>query len=117
MVFVDTSAWFALFVPTDPDHDRVLRWQTAQSERPITTDFCVDETLTLLLARGESRRAVGAGRWLIEGNRTELLPGCISEGDTLEDARENIREAIALYLEPAEEPHVPHGGYVEEIAV
>ncbi|NLX96495.1 MAG: type II toxin-antitoxin system HicB family antitoxin, partial [Rhodopirellula sp.] len=31
------------------------------------------------------------------------LPGCISEGNTLDEARENIREAIALYLESAEE--------------
>ncbi|UUX92213.1 type II toxin-antitoxin system HicB family antitoxin [Methanoplanus endosymbiosus] len=28
------------------------------------------------------------------------LPGCISEGDTREEALKNIREAIALYLEP-----------------
>ena len=28
------------------------------------------------------------------------LPGCISEGDTREEALENIREAIELYLEP-----------------
>ncbi|MEO8970964.1 MAG: type II toxin-antitoxin system HicB family antitoxin [Ktedonobacteraceae bacterium] len=27
------------------------------------------------------------------------LPGCISEGETVEDAVENIREAIELYLE------------------
>lgn len=27
------------------------------------------------------------------------LPGCISEGDTKEEALENIREAIDLYLE------------------
>ncbi len=45
------------------------------------------------------------------------LPGCISEGDTLDEARENIREAIALYLEPAEEPQTPAGGIIEEIAV
>jgi len=31
------------------------------------------------------------------------LPGCISEGDTREEALENIREAIELYLEPAED--------------
>lgn len=31
------------------------------------------------------------------------LPGCISEGDTREDALENIREAIELYLEPVED--------------
>ncbi|MCK9308133.1 MAG: type II toxin-antitoxin system HicB family antitoxin [Methanoculleus sp.] len=31
------------------------------------------------------------------------LPGCISEGDTREEALENIREAIDLYLEAVEE--------------
>jgi predicted RNase H-like HicB family nuclease len=31
------------------------------------------------------------------------LPGCISEGDTKEEALSNIREAIELYLEPAED--------------
>jgi predicted RNase H-like HicB family nuclease len=30
---------------------------------------------------------------------TEELPGAISEGDTLEEARENLRDAIALLLE------------------
>ena len=30
------------------------------------------------------------------------LPGCISEGDTLEEAVTNIHEAIELYLEPYE---------------
>jgi len=27
------------------------------------------------------------------------LPGCISEGDTLEEATKNIKEAIILYLD------------------
>jgi predicted RNase H-like HicB family nuclease len=31
------------------------------------------------------------------------LPGCISEGETREDALHNIQEAIALYLEPVED--------------
>ncbi len=31
------------------------------------------------------------------------LPGCISEGDTVEEAMANIREAIELYLEPVED--------------
>ena len=31
------------------------------------------------------------------------LPGCISEGDTKEEAIENIKEAIELYLEPVED--------------
>jgi len=31
------------------------------------------------------------------------LPGCISEGDTREEALENIQEAIELYLAPVED--------------
>lgn len=34
------------------------------------------------------------------------LPGCISEGDTVEEAMRNIREAIELYLEPVEDDFV-----------
>ena len=41
-----------------------------------------------------------------EGGYTALvpsLPGCISEGDTKEEATNNVREAIELYLEPIED--------------
>ncbi|MBW2703999.1 MAG: type II toxin-antitoxin system HicB family antitoxin [Deltaproteobacteria bacterium] len=31
------------------------------------------------------------------------LPGCISEGNTKEEAKANIKEAIELYLEPVED--------------
>ena len=31
------------------------------------------------------------------------LPGCISEGETKEQALHNIREAIELYLQPVED--------------
>ncbi len=31
------------------------------------------------------------------------LPGCISEGETEEEALKNIKEAIKLYLEPVED--------------
>ncbi|MBI3448586.1 MAG: type II toxin-antitoxin system HicB family antitoxin [Acidobacteria bacterium] len=31
------------------------------------------------------------------------LPGCISEGDTREEALENIQEAIRLYVEPVDD--------------
>ncbi|MDQ6886226.1 MAG: type II toxin-antitoxin system HicB family antitoxin [Gemmatimonadota bacterium] len=34
------------------------------------------------------------------------LPGCISEGDTREEALANIREAIQLHLEPVEDDTV-----------
>ena len=45
------------------------------------------------------------------------LPGCISEGDSLETARENIREAIELYLEPTTDIVAPEGGAIEVLAV
>ena len=31
------------------------------------------------------------------------LPGCISEGENREEALKNIKEAIALYLQPIED--------------
>ena len=31
------------------------------------------------------------------------LPGCISEGNTKEEAISNIKEAIELYMEPVED--------------
>lgn len=33
------------------------------------------------------------------------LPGCISEGNSREEALKNIKEAIELYLEPVEDDH------------
>jgi predicted RNase H-like HicB family nuclease len=41
-----------------------------------------------------------------EGGYTVIvpsLPGCVSEGNTREEALKNIREAIELYLEPVED--------------
>lgn len=38
------------------------------------------------------------------------LPGCISEGETREEAIENIREAIALYLESVENDKIEYPG-------
>lgn len=44
------------------------------------------------------------------------LPGCISEGDDVREALENIQEAIGLYLEPVEDDLVAsEGALVEEI--
>jgi predicted RNase H-like HicB family nuclease len=41
-----------------------------------------------------------------EGGFTAIvpaLPGCVSEGDSREEALRNIEEAIPLYLEPVED--------------
>ena len=46
------------------------------------------------------------------------LPGCISEGDTQEEAMKNIQEAIELYLEPVEDDWIfDEQNLVQEIEV
>jgi predicted RNase H-like HicB family nuclease len=46
------------------------------------------------------------------------LPGCISEGDSLEEAMTNIREAVDLYLETVEDDIVNGAGLeVRELVV
>ncbi len=56
-----------------------------------------------------------------EGGYTILvpsLPGCISEGDTVDEALANIREAIELYLEPVEDDWLlAANAQVQEIVV
>ncbi|NEQ96078.1 MAG: type II toxin-antitoxin system HicB family antitoxin [Cyanothece sp. SIO2G6] len=46
------------------------------------------------------------------------LPGCISEGEDIDDALSNIQEAIELYLEPVEESlSLGEGAIVQEIVL
>ena len=43
------------------------------------------------------------------------LPGCISEGDSREEALRNIREAIDLYLEPVDDDLASADGEIAEL--
>lgn len=56
-----------------------------------------------------------------EGGFTAIvpaLPGCISEGDTREEALANVQEAIQIYLEPVDDDAaVSPDAEVVEIAV
>ncbi len=45
------------------------------------------------------------------------LPGCISEGETVQEAMSNIREAVELYLEPIDDYPIPEGGLVKELSL
>ena len=46
------------------------------------------------------------------------LPGCISEGETIQEAMNNIREAAELYLEPVEDDQqLAAGTVVKEISL
>lgn len=66
MIFVDTGGWFALVVPTDPNHARASKFLDLNDEPLFTTDYVVDETLTLLRARGEMSRALALGESLFQ---------------------------------------------------
>ncbi|VVB84332.1 HicB_like antitoxin of bacterial toxin-antitoxin system [uncultured archaeon] len=45
------------------------------------------------------------------------LPGCISQGKTKNEALENIKEAIELYLEPEDNISIAGAGQVDEVMV
>jgi predicted nucleic acid-binding protein len=62
MIFVDSGACFARHVPSDPLHAIVHAWFASNDEPLLTTDYCIDETLTLLVARGRPALAMDAGR-------------------------------------------------------
>jgi predicted nucleic acid-binding protein len=72
VIFVDTGAWFAAFVPNDPDHVAAERWLADNREPLITTDYVLDELFTLLKARGEMERMIRLGRSFLEGQVAQL---------------------------------------------
>jgi len=72
MIFIDTGAWFARFVPDDLAHTQVAKWFSANRDVMVTSDFCVDETLTLLVARKRPRLAVEAGHALFSESLARL---------------------------------------------
>ena len=77
MIFVDTGVWFARFVPRDPNHDRVTAWFAANSQPLLTSDYCIDETLTLISVRERPQLAIDAGSELFDQTiaRIEYLSG------------------------------------------
>lgn len=68
MIFVDTGAWFAAYAPTDPDHAAAIRFLSSMHEPLITTDYVIDELLTLLRMRGLRQRARLAGEALLKSD-------------------------------------------------
>lgn len=73
MTFFDTSAWFASTVPRDGRHADASAWLAACTQPLATTDFVVDETLTLLRVRGESVRANRLGERFFDGSLCTVI--------------------------------------------
>jgi predicted nucleic acid-binding protein len=67
MIFVDTGAWFATVVPSDSDYPVASNWFSQNVETLITTNYVIDETLTLLRMRRENQRAIALGDSFFSG--------------------------------------------------
>jgi uncharacterized protein len=72
MIFVDTGAWFATLVPDDEFHPAAAEFMGANQEPLVTTDYVLDELLTLLKARGHPVRGEVFLQQVLEGNVTRL---------------------------------------------
>ena len=73
MTFVDSGAWFALMVPSDADHAAAATWMQSYSGRLLTTDYVIDETLTLLRSRGQGAVALAFGAWVFGPKRPAVV--------------------------------------------
>jgi predicted nucleic acid-binding protein len=76
MIFVDTGAWAAFFVPRDPSHGAAVEWMEHNEQLLITTDYILDELLTLLKMRYSVAAAVQAGNqlWREQYSRVLYMP-------------------------------------------
>jgi predicted nucleic acid-binding protein len=72
MIFVDTGALFAYAVPDDEHHASARQWVRQNRLTLITTDYVIDELLTLLRARGQYIRAIQIGELLFNGRLASL---------------------------------------------
>jgi len=72
MIFVNTGAWFASYVPVDPDHAAAVRFPASVREPLVTTDYVVDELLTLMQMRGFRERARIVGEALLKSDVCRL---------------------------------------------
>ena len=73
MIFVDTSAWYAQYTPRDAYHRSAAEFHLQNSEPLLTTDYVIDESLTLLKARGNYERARHFGERVFNGTLATLV--------------------------------------------
>jgi predicted nucleic acid-binding protein len=72
MIFVDSSAWYASLVPREAEHAQAAGWMGRNVQQLLTTDYVLDETLTLLRGRGHDRLAIALGEQLFQGTVARL---------------------------------------------
>jgi len=78
-VFVDTSGWVALFVENDKNHKKAVSiFKEIKSLKALiyTSDYCIDETITTILARGSHKQSVLAGEALFTSKIIKIVHVC-----------------------------------------
>jgi uncharacterized protein len=75
VIFVDTGAWFARYVTEDVDHAAATAWFANVPDRLLTTDYVIDELLTLSKVRGYPQIAFSIGQPLLSGVACQLEYG------------------------------------------
>jgi len=73
MIFVDTSIWYAANVLEDPDHNDARESLLTASSNLATTEYIVDEVLTLLLVRGHRSIAKRIGDAFWQQKSSDLI--------------------------------------------
>lgn len=73
MTFADTSGWYASLIPEDQNHETALAWLRTFSGKFLTTDFVLDETLTLLRSRGFRKAAIDWGSTMFGPNSPAVI--------------------------------------------
>jgi predicted nucleic acid-binding protein len=68
VIFADTGALFALCVSSDLDHEAARGFLASSDEIFATSDYVIDEFLTLCKVRREYRRGVEFFRSILDGN-------------------------------------------------
>lgn len=72
-VFVDTSGWYAMVDRDDRDHSDARAWLRENDAFLITTDYVLDETLTLLRRKLNHTIAVDVGRKMKESDLARIV--------------------------------------------
>ncbi len=71
-ILVDTGAWYAYMDKDDPDHQSVSVVLEKQFPFLLTSNFIIDETITLLRYRAGGYAAIKFGELVFSGKLTSL---------------------------------------------
>jgi predicted nucleic acid-binding protein len=74
-LFVDASAWIALFDKADKYHQQASQelHQVRNQVSLITSDYVLNEALTFLLYKGNKNVAVRCGQWALDATFVDII--------------------------------------------